>query len=211
MNRSKVPALIVLAVSLLLAGKMAEPYAQSAWMRMHDAVDPDGTSAMEYGGKPARMLSVIGHLPGGPGEPTTAAYHVLVIFPADSVHNIERASTAGDVTHALTDEWELWSGGQVSGQRAFASDYDALRKRVRIGGRRFGLAKGNLFVVHYDEHGRQTVTQLPRSVPSTNQYDVSRVYQALVPGDPVIQDLLRYPSRRCPKRAAPAATPTSNA
>ncbi|HEX6750359.1 MAG TPA: hypothetical protein VF092_23905 [Longimicrobium sp.] len=212
MNRSKVPALIVLAVSLLVFGRIAAPHAQSALMRMNGAVVPDGTSNMEYGGKPARMLSVIGHHADRPSDPpNAAAYHVLVIFPADSVRNVERVSTVGDVAYALTNEWELFSGGRKTVQRTFASDYDPLRKRVHIGGRRFALSRGNMFVVRYDEQGRQTVTQLRRTLFNAHPLDVSRAYQALVPGDPVIQDLLRYSSPRCPKRAAPAPIATGNA
>jgi len=205
MNRSKVPALIVLAVSLLLAGRMAQPYAQNAWMRMNGAVVPTGTFEMAYPGcTPAHLVSVTGHRADGPEEhPRAAAYHVLLIFPADSIRDAGVVSTTDNVTFALTNRWELWSGGRKTAQRAFGSDYDSVRRRVRIGGRRFALAKGNMFVVRYDEQGRQTVTQLHRTLFDADPINVSRAYKALFPGDAVIQDLLRYPYPPCPRRDGP--------
>ncbi|HEX8246295.1 MAG TPA: hypothetical protein VF541_22520 [Longimicrobium sp.] len=138
------------------------------------------------------MLSVVGHR-SADQRTKAAAYHVLVLFPADSVTSAATLSTSGDLAFAVSDEVEVWSGGEVTAVRSVASSYDPVRRRVSIGGRRFALSRGNLFLVRYDRQGRQTVTQLPHVVFDPDPFEVSRIYQSLVPGDPVIRDLFHYP------------------
>ena len=97
---------------------------------------------------------------------------------------------------------EVWSGVRKTAVRSFTSDYDAVRQRVSIGGRRFRLSRGNLFLVRYDRQGGQRLTQLPHVVFNTNPIEVTRVYQSLVPGDPVVRDLFRYPPPARPAAVA---------
>ena len=188
MGTSRVPALLVLAATLLLAGWMGSS-------RENGPVVPEGTSTMAYGGRPARLVSVFGHRLQPPDEPSASfgAYHVLVTFAADSVTSVSTSAGGSDLHHALSDAWKLWDGAET-GQEPVVSitaGYDPVRQRVEIGGRRFSLARGNLFVVRYDAAGNASVRQLPRTVYETDPLSVTHAFQALLPADPVVRDLFR--------------------
>ncbi|HEX8246296.1 MAG TPA: hypothetical protein VF541_22525 [Longimicrobium sp.] len=51
MDRSRLPALIVLAMGVFVSFQVARPFAREGWMRLHHAVVPDGSSHMAYSGK----------------------------------------------------------------------------------------------------------------------------------------------------------------
>lgn len=199
MGFSRIPALLVLAATLLLAGWMGSN-------KVNGAVVPEGTSTLSFGGKPARLVSVFGHLVQPRDEPSASfgAYHVLVVFPADSLSDVSTSSGGNDVHHVTTAAWKVWSradrargGAAVS----FTSEYEPVPQRVRIGGRRYSLARGNLFVVRYDAAGHASVRQLPRTLYETDPLNVAQAFQALLPADPVIRDLFRHPQPTPPAAA----------
>ena len=89
--------------------------------------------------------------------------------------------------------------------RALASEYDPVRGRARIAGRAFALSRGNLFVARYDPRGRLSIVQLPRTRISKDPFTLLRTFQALLPGDRIVQELNHFPPHPCPRAPAKAA------
>jgi hypothetical protein len=207
MHRKTVPAL-VLAIGLLLAAAMARNPAQLLLMRLRGSVVPSGSGTLDFGGKPVTLVNVYGH-PGGQADGTgqVAAYHMIVLFSAaDSVSGHGRVSQIDQFARTTAGEWWAWSGPRAV-RRTLVARYDGLGHRVEIGGRRFPLSAGNLFVARFDERGRLSVRQLARTMRTTDLWLVAQTYHALLPSDPIVANMLRAPQRPCPK-AAPRASAT---
>lgn len=211
-SQKKLAALLALAVAAT-AWLGAWSFV-TLWMWTTGARVANGGSTAAFAGKPAVLVSVF-------GAPTRAIsqqaglYHVLVIFPADSVSTVVSGITSGDVVARTHDEWNAWSrfevgGGPQAWRRSLDSDYNALLNRVTIHGRAYSLARGNLFVARFGDGDHVEVVQLPRRVHERAAASVVKVYQASLPGDAVVRGLKRYPKQPCPRRA-PSAAPTSEA
>jgi hypothetical protein len=203
---SKLAAMI--AIVLALAAWLGKDAAISTWLRMTGARVSQGGATAAFSGKPVVMMSVHG-VPEDAVAPEAGLYHVLVIFPADSVTWVT-SDQGGGVIATTHDEWQTWSrfagdGEPVALHRSLDSRYNALLNRVSIRGRDYPLAHGNLFVARFGNGGRVDVIQLTRTIPATNPYTVIEAFRAALPGDAVLRDLYRYPKAPCPRRAPAAA------
>ncbi|HET7464037.1 MAG TPA: hypothetical protein VFJ82_22465 [Longimicrobium sp.] len=178
------------------------------WLWMTGALVANGRGDASFTGKPAATVSVYGAPSNSLGS-RAGVYHVLVIFPADSVTWVVAGSTSGDVIATTHDEWKVWArfgnGEPVATGRSLDSQYNALLSRVTIRGHHYSLARGNLFVARFGDGDRVEVVQIPRHVSDTRSGDVVKTFQAFLPNDPVVRDLYRYPKVPCPRRPASAA------
>jgi len=205
MHRKTAPAL-VLAFGLLLAAAMAQNPMRVLWMRLRGSVVPSGSGSLAFGGRPVTLLNVYGH-PGGQADGTgqVAAYHMIVLFTAaDSVTGQGGSSQSSDYALTTVGEWWAWSGSRAV-RRTVLTRYDAPRQRVEIGGRRYPLSAGNLFVARIDERGRLSVRQLARTIRTPDLWLVAQTYHALLPSDPIVDGMFTYPRQPCPKPARRAS------
>ena len=97
-------------------------------------------------------------------------------------------------------------------EASLEAEYSALWNRVRIGGRRYSLDNGNLFVVRYSPDGSPRVVQLPSTLSGAPEFhEVEQRFRTLLRDDP--QALSHFPAwnpapaRKCPpKSSAPAVS-----
>ncbi|HKP77045.1 MAG TPA: hypothetical protein VJT67_16050 [Longimicrobiaceae bacterium] len=210
MRSSKWPAIIILALTLPFAGWYSHVSMMAAWMRHTGAVEPSGTSVMRFGGKPGRIVSIVGRRAqwGSSAGTEMAAVHTLVLVPGDSLTRAEATITSGAISAAVHEVLNVWSGArghESATRRALDLRYDGFRQRAEVAGRRYSLKDGNLFVVRYDRRGHVSVQQLPRVVRTGNVLQATEAFQALLPNDRTVQDLTRYSTKQpCPPRPAPA-------
>jgi hypothetical protein len=185
------------AAVLLLAGLVV--FAAMAVVRV-DGVFAEGGGSLDYAGTPATLLSVTGHRSGGDTHGTVALYHVLVTFPGDSATSVTFTAGSSYFRPVASQVWRVWNGG---GAAVVSLDtwYDPLLRRVHVAGTSFPIRRGNLFVARYDRYGRAHVRQLPRNVSQINSLEVTRTFQDLLPGDPLVRGLLGAPASPCPHPA----------
>ena len=211
-SRARLAASIALVAAA--AAWLGADAAVSAWLRMTGALVSVGSGTAAFGGKPVAMFSVYGMPAGTSGSETAGLYHVLVIFPADSVAWAGSDHGGDDLITTTHDEWTVWSrgydGGTWATDRSLESRYNPLLNRVTIHGRTFSLERGNLFVARFRRLGQVEVVQLPRRVSERGPKSVIKAYQAALPGDAVVRDVNRYRQAPCP-RPAPSAVRTSEA
>ena len=202
MQRSRGVVIIAVTATLLLMGWMIRIPVMYAWMRHTGAVAPHGTHTENFMGKPGMVISIVGHTPHA-GETSISrgvgAYHVLIVFPADSLQALDWSSFSGEVSGGASQAWNVWSGERAV-RREFATEYNGFLYTAKLGGHRYSLAHGNLFVVHYDARGRMFVRQLRHTFRDENSPDLVRVFQSLLPGDAAVRDLTRFDAPPCPPR-----------
>jgi hypothetical protein len=167
------------------------------------------TSSQDFMGKPVRFLSV-----GGPRwvswseqKPREAAYHVLLLLPSASVTDNGRSTGNDGHRHTAMRSWLVETGGHVVETR-FEGRYDALWRTVGIGGRRYSLSDGNVFVVRFGEGSQPSVVQIDTTIAELYAVDVlPGAVKSRLPRDEVVQRTLGdLPGRRdCESRQAPPA------
>src|ERR1700741_240191 len=158
MRSSKSQPLFVATVLVLCFGWAFRVPAMYAWMRHTGSVAAHGTASWSEVGKPATVLTGIGHTPHvGETEisaPSVGAYHVLVLFSADSLTaRNDWNITLGSVGQGVSQAWNVWSGEpghERAVRRELSTRYDGFLRGGEMGGRRYALRDGNLFVVRYD-------------------------------------------------------------
>ena len=196
-----------IALAAMLAVRAIHPSPVGAWQRVIGAVEPNGSGTATYVGKPVRLLSVYGTRPGKDHyHERASAYHVLILHPTPEVSLRESWSTSSRYSHAIR---EAWAWGDARSELRFESRYSPLLHSVTIGGRRYWLWRGNLFVVQFGDDGKPRVRQFHAHVRE-GQYDTRLLENAFMRAarkDPEIQralrDLHNYPAkakRRCPPR-----------
>jgi hypothetical protein len=67
--------------------------------------------------------------------------------------------------------------------------YDAVWQTITVESKTYRLAKGNLFVIRFDQAGRPTVTQLNATVNQRDWDAAVKAFKSLVPDDPLVQQL----------------------
>src|SRR5688500_1330932 len=152
---------ILLFLLILLVPTVALPAGREAWMRVSRAVVANQTSRSDFVGKPVSFLSV-----GGPRwvswseqENGAAAYHVLLLLPSASATDNGISSGNDGRRHTATRSWLVDATGRAAEVR-FEGRYDAAWRTVEIGGRRYSLSDGNVFVVRLAEGAQPRVAQI---------------------------------------------------
>lgn len=193
---------IALAVPLflltLLVPTVAFPAGQDAWMRVSRAVDPNASSVADYAGKPVSFFSVGGSrwVSWSEQKEKEAAYHVMVLLPSASATEIGRSTASDGHRHTAARSWRLDDGSSAAEVR-FEADYDALWQRVEIGGRRYSVSNGNVFVVRLTEGSRPSVSQIDTTLTDLNAVEAleGAVMAKLPAEDPAHQALRNLSSR----------------
>ena len=209
MRRPKMETLFFATLLMVGVGYMFRDPAMYAWMRHTGSISPHGTNSGRFMGKPGMLISVIGHtlrVDDSSIYRSRAAYHVLILFPADSMSDANGGSTTvNSVWEDIDAAWDVWKGDRAV-RREFSTHYDGLLGVAEVAGQRYALKHGNLFVVHYDERGRPSVRQLRRTLREDDPGKAVELIQALLPGDRAVQDLTNFgsPAKPCPRRQAPA-------
>jgi hypothetical protein len=207
MRRPRMAQLFVATLIVVAIGWVFRYPAMYAWMRHTGSVAPHGTNNSGFMGKPGAVLTLVGSPPHVGDVSMSApigAYHVLVLFAADSLTEGEGSTTSSNVWEDATRAWNVWSGDRAV-RREFSTHYDGFLRIARIGGRRYSLTRGNLFVVRYDARGRMSVQQLAHTFRGYDGFKAVETIQALLPADAAVRDLTRFdgPAQPCPRRQAP--------
>lgn len=188
---------IALAVSLillaLLVPTVAFPAGREAWMRVSRAVVPNESNSMDFMGKPVSFLSV-----GGPRwvswseqKEDQAAYHILFLLPSASATENGRSSGNDGYHHTATRSWRLDDGVPAAEVR-FEGRYDAVWRRVEIGGQRYSLSNGNVFIVRLAEGSRPRVAQIDTTLAELEAgMALERAVMSKLPGNDPAQSALR--------------------
>jgi hypothetical protein len=213
MRRPKMAELSFVALIVVGIGWFYHVPAMYAWMRHTGSVAPHGLTRGSFQGKPGSMITVVGHTPRAYDTtrepPFVGAYHVLVMFSADSLTTREEdwSVTTGPVRQDINEAWDVWSNGRAV-RHDLSTHYDGFLRIARIGERQYSLKRGNLFVVRYDSQDRMSVQQLSHTYRADDTGEALTTIQRLLPGDAAVQDLTHFdlPGKPCPHRqAAPAA------
>jgi hypothetical protein len=196
----------MLLAGLGLAPFVAQHSAGEWWVWMRGGVVPSGTDVTVISGRPARIFTVLGHRLGHDRGSVTprAIYHVLTLIAADSVSEVSTPGSAGVFHATATASFLAWTGPcgrETSARRDLVTQYDAVRRRVRIAGERFDLSRGNLFIVRYDPAGRQFVTQVPRTI--SDPLDTIDAFRGFLSRGRAVPDPLRpAPPTHCSRAVA---------
>lgn len=208
---------LALLVGFVAAAGFPYPL-KEAWARHNGAVLPEGGWSHKYYGHPVRLTGIVGkRWEGGREVQNVAALHVLLLFPGDSL--VDGAGSAGNdgINGTLHRQWQVgWRTGPgewMFKEESFEAEYSSIWNSVRIGGRRYSLDDGNLFVVRYSPDASARVVQLPSTLSGSPEFhEVEQRFRTLLRDDP--QALSLFPSRnpapapRCPPKApAPAPAP----
>jgi len=221
-NGSIVLAFLLLAALMPPVGRALRSLALEAWMQHEGNLAPVGTSTEGFMGKPGAVLSIMGapleQVQQGSFGPALGAYHVLILFSADSVSGAallpgEFKTGTDNRTIAEAQAWMVWSGEpghEHAVRRVFTTRYDGYLGNAELAGHRYSLADGNMFVVRYDARGRVSVRQLRHTYRDHDMMKpVVEKFQALLPSDPTVRDLTDYSPKPCPRRQPPPARGTA--
>lgn len=204
---------IAIAVSLVLLNVLvpavAFPAAREAWMRVSRAVVPNNSSLGDFMGKPVSFVSIGGSrwVSWSEQKQNEAAYHVVVLLPSATATE-NGWSTANDgYRHTAARSWRLDDGAPAAEVR-FQAEYDVMWGRVEIGGRRYSLSKGNVFVVRLAEGRRPIVTQLDTTLTDLHaERALERAVLASLPAaDPARPALRGLFGPDCDSRKPPRPT-----
>ena len=188
---------IALAVSLflltLLVPKVAFPAGQDAWMRVSRAVVPNASSVADLTGKPVSFYSVGGSrwVSWSDQKRNEAAYHAVVLLPSASATENGMSTGSDGHRHTAARSWRLDDRPSAAEVR-FEAHYDALWQRVEIGGRRYSLSDGNVFVVRLAEGRRPIVTQIDTTLTDLHAEEaLEDAVRSRLAGDEQVQRMLR--------------------
>lgn len=189
---------ILLVLLTLLVPTVALPFGRVAWMRLSRAVVANETSWSDFMGQPVSFLSV-----GGPRwvswseqKQHEAAYHVLLLQPSASVSDKGWSTGNDGRRHTATKSWLVETGSGVLETR-FEGRYDALWRTVGIGGQRYSLSDGNVFVVRLGGGAQPVVTQIDTTVAELYAADaLGGAVKSRLPRDEAVQRALSdFPGR----------------
>jgi hypothetical protein len=224
MRNSRNLSIVLLFVLLAAVLQPIRRVALEAWMRHEGNLAPVGTSTEGFMGKPGAVLSIMGvpleQAEQGSFGPPQGVYHVLILFPGDSVSGAELSpgefeTGTDNRTSAEAQAWKVWSGQpghERAVRRVFTTRYNGYTGKAELVGHRYSLANGNMFVVRYDTRGRVSVRQLRHTYRNHDMMKpVVDVFQALLPSDPAVRNLLDYSAKPCPRRQAAPARGTAEA
>lgn len=175
------------ALAAMLAVRAIHPSPIGAWQRVTGAVIPNGTASTSYFGAPLDLMSVTGErwVAGGRREPASA-YHVLFLDPPPQLRT-------GWVYDATPSSWWDRDRWMYTDRARFESRYNPILRSVEMGGRRYWLARGNVFVVRIDRDGEMRVRQLRAHVHDAPEgaSALERVLPEAARLDPEVRRILR--------------------
>jgi hypothetical protein len=182
------------ALLIMLAVVVYLPSAKKRWVRYTGAVIPNGSSTHRYSDKPFTILSVTGErwATGGRLE-NASAYHALVIFPIVMPEAYDGVSGGDGFTHTDIRKWRLPKGerpsADVTEEKALAIVYDAVWQTITVDSRTYQLAKGNLFVIRYDQNWQPAVTQLNATLNNAGMEEEVNAFKSVLKDDKIVQQL----------------------
>lgn len=195
------------------------PALQMTGAELTGAVMPNHTSASRLGIRERVDIHSIGgdrRVLWGASE-HAAALHLLVVLPAKKATLIDHPPGSADspVERTIGGTYRLDDGAHRGAVVRAEATYDLFRRTATIGGARYRLSRGNLFVVRVDENLHPVVTQLDQSFGGMDdQRALLRAFRSGSRSDPQVRRALSAildapapPAKRrnCARAAAPLA------
>ena len=208
------------ALLALVFLKLAGPGLQMTGARLTGAVMANHTSTSSFEFERRMDLHSIGGDRGllwGANE-HVAALHLLVVLPAKEVTVLDRPPRldGSPLEHTIGGTYRLDDGAHRGAVVPAEATYDLVRRTATIGGVRYRLSRGNLFVVRLGDDLQPVVTQLHASFGDLNdQQGLLRAFRAHTRSDAEVQRALSAfqdpPVRRGARRGCGRAKPPTAA
>jgi hypothetical protein len=185
-----------IAVGLLtmIAAIVLPPRGKTVWLHLSGAVMANDTRIECYTAKPFRILSVTGQKWAGWDKVEAAsAYHALVVLPHIVPNDSGSVSSGDGFTDTAIEKWQPWKLQSDNGsaeERELAVIYDAVWQTITVGSQTYHLAKGNLFVIRFNENWQPQVTQLEATISKdAGVEEVVKVFKSVLSKDKTVQQL----------------------
>jgi hypothetical protein len=178
----------------MIAAIAFPPRGKTVWLRLSGAVMANDTRTECYADKPLRILSVTGQKWAGWDKLEAAsAYHALIVLPQIVPNDSGSVSSSDGFIDTAIEKWQPWKDQSDNGpaeERELAVIYDAVWQTITVGSQTYHLAKGNLFVIRFDENWQPEVTQIEATISKdAGVEEVVRVFKSVLREDKMVQQL----------------------
>jgi len=177
----------------MIAATALVPQMKTTLVRWSGAVMPNSSRTEIYSDKPLRILSISGpHWATWDNQEDASAYHALVVLPVVVPEDSGSVSGGDGFTHRKIEMWHASNGQPTSDTtaRELEINYDAIWRTITVDSHTYHLAKGNLFVVRFDQNWHPEVTQLNATFNKVADVkEVINVFKSVMSDDKILKQL----------------------